>query len=511
MKFQNLFWVTMCIFSFLSNNLFSRGPGKLPARSVDFNAAHSGLRAIAAENLLPIVAELSHPKYRGRQAGTQGYRDAAQFVAAEFEKFGLKPAVSGSYFQELEVETNEIRDPLKLVLHLPDGQKIAYQPGRDFICRGFSGAGQIQAPVVFCGYGISAPENGYNDYAEIEVRNKIVAVFKPEPGWKPETSAWSQFSFPRKKAETAVAHGALGMIMLSTPNSGWQQVPIGSVYHGAGIQQAHFPQIHAGNEVARDLFKTSGRTLAEIQTQIDSTSRPFSFPLDVIAEMEVTAEFTPRAKTMNVIGLLEGSDPELKQEVVLITAHLDHVGNQGDSVFFPGANDDASGVAALIRTAAAFHQNPVKPKRSVLFIAYSAEEMGLDGSRFYAANPVAPLEKTVAQLNADCIGIGDSIQVNGGKDFPELHALAAAANHPFIDRKNKASGSGGGADAQPLYEKGVPTLYFVTTNGYAHLHLPSDHVETLDPRLFEAATQLLYLTAWGVTQTSRYFNHRKLP
>lgn len=505
MKPQFFIWIAMLLFSFLSNRPFARFPGKAAVKTIDFSDARPGLRAIDADNLMPIVAELSHPKYRGRQAGTRGYNEAAQHVAAEFEKFGLKPAVNGSWFQELQVETNEIRDPLRLVLHSPNGKKIDFQPGKDFLCRGFSGSGHIQAPVIFCGYGISAPENHYDDYAEIDVRNKIVAVFKPEPGWQAETSPWSHFSFPRKKAETAVARGALGMIMFSTPNSGWQQVPIGSVFHGPGIQQRQFPQVHAGYEVARHLFSNSGHTLSGVQAKIDSMTQPFSFPLDVTAEIEITAEYTLRAKTMNVIGLLEGSDPELKHEYVLITAHLDHVGNQGDSVFFPGANDNASGVAALIRTAAGFHRNPVKPKRSVLFVAYTAEEMGLDGSRFYAENPVVPVSKTVAQLNADCIGRGDSVQVNGGKNFPALHALADAANRQLIHRKNRKSGTGGGADAHALYEKGVPTLYFVTTNGYTHLHRPKDTVETLDPQILEAAGRLLYLTAWGVTQTSHYF------
>jgi len=495
----------MLLFSFLFNNSFSRTPGKSLSPEFDFKGAQSGLRAIESENLLRIVAELSHRKYGGRQAGTPGYRDAAHFVAAEFAKSGLEPGVNGSFFQELEVETNEIHDPLKLALHFPAGQTVSYQPSADFVCRGFSGSGHVQAPVVFCGYGISTPENGYDDYAGIDVRGKIVVVFKPEPGWPATTVPWNQFSFPRQKAQTAAARGALGMILLSTSNSGWQQTPIGSVYHGPGTQQIHFPQIHAGSGVARNLFKNTGRSLSEIQTQIDSTRQPFSFPLEVVAEIQVTAKYTPRAKTMNVIGRLEGSDPELKHEFVLLTAHLDHVGNQGNSVFFPGANDNASGVAALIRTAAAFSRNPVKPKRSILFIAFTAEEMGLDGSRFYAANPVVPLENTAAQLNADCIGLGDSIQVNGGESFPELHAIAVAANHQRIHRKNKPSGPGGGADAQALFEKGVPTLYFFTTNSYIHLHLPSDNVKTLDPRLFEVASRLFYLTAWGVTQTSQYF------
>lgn len=501
---RNLCWMIM-LFSFLNHHFFERTSGKLLARSLDFDAACSGLPTIDAKNLVAIVAELSHPKYQGRQAGSPGFRDAAEWVAAEFQKNGLAPAVSGSFFQELEVETNQIHDPLKLALHFPDGQTINYQPGEDFVCRGFSGSGHVQAPVVFCGYGISTPENGYDDYAGIDVRGKIVAVFKPEPGWPATTVPWNQFSFPRQKAETAAARGALGMILLSTPNSGWQQTPIGSVFHGPGTQQTHFPQIHAGNGVARNFFKNTGRALSEIQTQIDSTRQPFSFPLEVIAEIQVTAEYIPHAKTMNVIGRLEGSDPELKHEVVLLTAHLDHVGNQGNSVFFPGANDNASGVAALICTAAAFSRNPVKPKRSLLFIAFTAEEMGLDGSRFYAANPIVPLENTVAQLNADCIGLGDSIQVNGGENFQVLHSIATAADAQLIHRKNKSGGPGGGADAQALFEKGVPTLYFFTTNSYIHLHLPSDQVETLDPRLFEAASRLFYLTAWGVTQTTHYF------
>lgn len=476
-----------------------------PPQNTIFDAAIPGLKYIKRQNLVKIITKLCQPEFTGRLAGTDGFNQAANYVAGWFADIGLEPALNNSYFQYFQVESNKIIEPVNFKIVSATGEKYEYQLGQDFLCRGFSGNGHISAPVVFCGYGISAAKNHYDDYAKVDVKDKIVMIFKPAPDWHPADKNWGNSAFPRVKAEMATQRGAVGMILVALPNNKRQQQPIGSVYHGPGEQHQNFPQIHITLEAARDMLRETGKSLSAIQNRIDTTRQPLSFALPVKAEIQVTAKYRPSATTMNIVGILEGSDPELKSEAMLLTAHLDHVGQQGKNVYFPGANDNASGIACLLQVAKAFVKSGVRPKRSLVFIAYAAEEMGLDGSRFYAEHPVIPLNQTVAQLNVDCVGLGDSIQVNGREDFPDLHQIAELADDAFIHWKNSRSGRGGGADAQPLFEKGIPTLYFVTTNCYRHLHLPGDTAKTIKAPILEATAKLLYLTGWAVAERDKAF------
>lgn len=478
-------------------------PKRLFSKENVFKKAETGLATINAPDLLKIVTYLSSKELEGRLAGSAGYNKAAQYVADKFRQLGLKPMGEDGYFQHLNVEYNEIIAPAKLSLIKPDGSVKPFKLGEHFLARGFSGSGHFKAPVVFCGFGISSPKNDYDDYANIDVDGKIVMVFKPAPPWKPKGSGWANASYPRAKAIAAVQHGAVGMILVSPPDAKWMHKTIGSVHHGPGEQQINFPQVHLDSDEAELFIANSGISLSEIHKKIGSVKEPYSFATDCEAEIEIHAKYQKERKTMNVLGLLEGADPKLKDEVVILTAHLDHVGQQANEVYFPGANDNASGVASLLEAAEAFVENNVQPKRSVLFIAFAAEEQALNGSKYYAEHPAIQLNKTIAQLNIDCIGLGDSIRVGGGKDFPKIHAFAVQANNQYIKHKTKASGQGGGADAQPLYEKGIPTLYFATTNGYTHLHQITDTVETLEADLFEAAARLVYLTAWGLANSEK--------
>ncbi|MCK5737714.1 M20/M25/M40 family metallo-hydrolase, partial [bacterium] len=222
-------------------------------------------------------------------------------------------------------------------------------------------------------------------------------------------------------------------------------------------------------------------------------------------EMKFEADYDPAAPTMNVAAMLEGSDPELKNEYVILTAHLDDVGIQGGSLIFPGANDNASGVAGILATAEALLANPVKPKQDVIFMAFSGEETGLEGAEYYAENPIVPIQQTAAQINIDCIAVGDSIEVKGGADFKALHSLAVQADKAYINLKNHRTGKAGGADAEPLFQKGVPVVYFVTRNSYTYLHLPSDKVDTFNWPTFEGTSKLLYLTTFGAAATDYDF------
>ncbi|MFH0734755.1 MAG: M20/M25/M40 family metallo-hydrolase [bacterium] len=456
----------------------------------------TGLNYINKNSLINTVSYLASPELEGRLAGSPGYYKAANYASTIFNKIGLKPINDKSYYQFFNVEYNEINEPILFKI-IGDKKSIEYKLGADYVLRGFTGSGNLTADVVFCGYGLCDPAKGYDDYAGIDVKGKIVMVFKYNPKWKIGDTDFGNGN-PREKSAIAAQHGAVGILFVSLPNDIKPQKTIGSTIAGSGEQDLNFPQLHIDLHVADDLLKNSGKTLKKLQTKIDSLRKPFSINLLPKAQIMVTAKYTKEQKTMNIIGVLPGSDEKLKNEYVILSAHLDHVGKQGNSIYFPGANDNASGSAALLEIAKAFQKAEIKPKRTIVFILFSSEEAGLLGAINYVNNPIFPLEKTVAILNMDCIGYGDSIQLGNGKSAPNLWNLAKEIDKNNANFTVENTWNGGGADASPFHDKGIPALYFVTTNSYEHLHYMTDTPETLNQPLFENITKLAYLTIYDI-------------
>ncbi len=447
---------------------------------------------IQKESLLQTVSILSSEEFDGRLPGSEGYDMAAKFAANKFLLLKLKPFGDVGFFQFFNVEYNRIDTPV-VFQSIIDSLTIDYELGKDFVLRGFSGSNSFTLPVAFCGYGISRPDLGYDDYKDVNVKNKIVMVFKQNPSWKIDDKEWGN-SYPREKSLVAKSKGAKGILFVSLPNDSKPQPLIGSVMHGEGEQPVDFPQLHISITAANDLLSKVGLTISDCQTKIDTKKKPFSFLTRTKANIITTTHYEKEAGTMNIVALLEGSDPVLKNEFLIIGAHLDHVGSQA-GLIFPGANDNASGSAGVLEIAKAFADDKTKPKRSVIFVLFASEEQGLFGSKHFVENLKVPKEKIVAMLNLDCIGYGDSIQVGNGKSAPVLWNIAKE-----IDTKNfklmiHDTWSGGGADATPFHEAGIPSLYFVSKYSYDHLHLPSDKVETLNPDLFEKIVKLAFLTA----------------
>ncbi|MFA5011619.1 MAG: M20/M25/M40 family metallo-hydrolase [Ignavibacteria bacterium] len=457
---------------------------------------YAGVDRIKSENLMKTVEYLSSPELNGRLGGSEGYYKAAAFIAEEFKKLGLKPIGDEGYYQNFTVEYNEILAPCIFAMMNEDGTMNAYKLGDDFVCRGFTGSGKFNTEAVFTGYGFSDKANNFDEYANIDVRGKIVIMFKQAPSWKFGEENWNQSL--RYRAKNAYEKGAVGIIFVSKPNDKNPQKPIGSVMDGEGEQLENFPMIHADISVVDRILTSSGKNLKELQTEIDNGKKPLSFVTKQKVYLEVTAKYDKARRTMNVAGLLEGSDENLRNEYLIIGAHLDHAGGQAGEIYFPGANDNASGSASVLEIARAFIESGVKPKRSILFILFSNEESGLNGAKYYTDNPLVPIERTVAMFNNDCIGHGDSIQIGNGKSAPILWQLANSIDSVNSNSMIMRTWNGGGADAEPFHKKKIPSLYFVTYFSYTHLHLPSDKPETLNPILFENISRLGYMSAYEV-------------
>ncbi|RJP61615.1 MAG: M20/M25/M40 family metallo-hydrolase [Ignavibacteriales bacterium] len=450
---------------------------------------------IKNENLIKVVRYLSSKELEGRLSGSDGYNKAASFMANEFAYLDFKPMGDKKYFQYFNVEYNEILAPAKLNLIENNQVKKEFNLGKDYVFRGFTGSGHITAPLAFVGYGITNTKLNYDEYAGIDVKGKIVIAFKYSPKWRLEDKYHLGDLSLREKISNAYTHGAVAILFVSFPNDAKPQEPILSVLDGEGKQNETFPSMHIDIPVADEFLAGSGYTLKDLQTRIDSTRRPFSIPLTTTAEILATAKYYEEMETMNVVGMLEGSDPILKNEYLVVGAHLDHVGSQAGEIYAPGANDNASGSAAVLEMARTFAKSKIKPKRSIIFVLFACEEIGLYGAKHFVDNSPVPLEKIAAMINLDCVGYGDSIQVGNGKSAPALWRIARSNDSLYTKMITNNTWLGGGADATPFHQKGIPCAYFVTTNSYAYLHSITDTAETLNKDLFEKVVRLAYLTA----------------
>lgn len=449
--------------------------------------------SIKSEALINTVKYLSSPELEGRLSGSRGYFSAAQFMSDEFKTLGLSPINEEYYFQSFTIELNEIIAPSELSLIGIDSNK-KYELGKDYVYRGFTGGGNFSAEVVFVGYGQSMPKAGYDDYNGVDVKNKWVMMFKYSPSWRlADTTDWEDTSI-RGKAHTAVKHGAKGVLFVSLPNSENPQKPIGSVLAGEENHLENVPLIHIDITVADEILAGSKTNLSFLQTKIDSTKAPHSVETETHIKTITNAVYNKSAETVNVVGLLEGNDDKLKNEYIVVGGHLDHVGQQAGEIYFPGANDNASGSAGVLELARAFSKIKDEVKRSIVFVLFASEESGLYGAQHYVDDPPFPLENTVAMINMDCIGYGDSIRVGNGLSSPILYEIAKLNDNRSTKMMADNTWKGGGADATPFHRKRIPSLYFVTTNSYAHLHWLTDTYDTLNPELFESLVRLVFYT-----------------
>ncbi|HOX25542.1 MAG TPA: M20/M25/M40 family metallo-hydrolase [Candidatus Krumholzibacteria bacterium] len=466
-----------------------------------------GVAAIEAEAMLADVATLAGPHFSGRLAGDAGFEAAARWAARRFDRLGLEPGGDDGYLQHLPIETNIIRGTPALRVVTADGAVVDAVLGRDFTCRGFTGSGAADTTVVFAGYGLSAPERGYDDYAGLDVAGKIVLVFKQNPGWSPDTTGWAWPSgTPRVKGGTARAHGAVAMLWFQVPGEDDLpgRGPIGSVLHGDGDHLSDLPQLELDASLADRLLGGAGES-RHLKAAIDSLHAPRSRALTSRAALAVDADYNPARDTCNVVAVLPGSDPAYRDEALVIGGHLDHVGRQSPGLYFPGANDNASGAAAVLRLAEAFTSTGRAPRRSVVFVLFTGEESGLVGASFHAAHPAFPPERTTAMFNLDCVACGDSIQVGNGKSAPRLWELARSLDAAAARLTVERTWSGGGADATPFHDAGIPCLYWAAANGYGHLHAPDDLPESLNAPLYEELVRLAFRTAWTVADSPDRF------
>ncbi len=453
----------------------------------------SVFHSISSHDLFAYAEELSSAKYKGRLSGTQEYMQAAEWVASHLKEWGIKPyGDNGTYFQMFDIPHSVIKSPGSLSLHVTDAAEgvltIDYTFPQDYFPGTNSDTGEVTSDVVYVGHGITAPELNYDDYAGMDVRGKIVVIDPDVPFQGPDEEyiKWVPYSYHQFKLNNARSHGASGLLYIgktANPNTSFNS---GLIY------------CHIDEHVAEHLFFSTGREHKAVLAEIKKDLKPGSFALDKTVTLTAVTERMPQGPTCNVIGVIEGTDPDLKQEVIIVGGHLDGVGDLG--LVMPGALDNASGVADILGAAKALAHSPVPLKRSVMFLFIGGEECGLLGSHLYCEQPKFPKDKSVVFFNLDMVGNGTGLSVGGGLTYPQIYRHFEAANQKYLHRTLRTSRSSTSvgrprSDSVIFNRAGFRTMSFGTTGRVKKMyyHHPLDTAETLTPEIMEDVAKLMFV------------------
>ena len=456
---------------------------------------------IPADAYLAHVQYLASPQLKGRATGTPELEKAAAYIAAQFQSFGLKPVDGKS---DTDVKNFELAFPAELGAKMGPGNTFSYRDAalkqtlklnQNFVPFTFSTNGKFRGSVVFAGYGITAKEHNYDDYAAIDVKDKLVLILRHEPQERDEKSVFggkklTSHSTFIDKMMNAKNHGARGVILINDtaahPGSEDKLEKVGAT---GGPRDAGIFFVQIKESTAEAWLRTEGRDLRQIAKEIDGDLKPRSFSLaKVVVEMSV--DVIHETKTVhNVAAYLPGKT----SEYVIIGAHYDHLGlgdehslapNQMGAVH-PGADDNASGTAGVIELARWFSKQP-QPQRGILFMTFAGEELGLLGSSWYVNHPVLPLENAVAMLNLDMIGRvqGGRIFVSGAQTGSTLARILEEVKLPEplrVDESGKNAGTNmsDASDHASFAAKQIPVLFFFS-GLHGDYHKPTDTPDKID-------------------------------
>jgi hypothetical protein len=444
------------------------------------------------QQYLEDIKYLASEQLKGREDGTPELDQAADYIARQFRAFGLRPVRDDSYYQRFQVTISARPGKANRLEYGEGPRKTTLKFDGEFRPLSLSSNGKVSGQVVFAGYGITAPEYDYDDYAGIDVRDKLVLILRHEPQEFDENSVfggrvYTNHAQVESKAVNAKLHGARAVIFASDqpthPNDSDELEKLGRAV-GPGSPGIPFVQVKA--EVAQRWLKLAGHSLEEVVKAIDTDLRPRSFALPVTLSVKMSVDLLRETRPVsNVVGYLAGET----DEYVIIGAHYDHIG-LGEQfsmqpakrgTVHPGADDNASGTAGVIELARWFAKHP-RHRRGILFIAFAGEEFGLLGSNHYVDAPELPLENTVTMINLDMIGRlrDDKLYIGGiasGSGFQTLiDELAKDAKFSVDDAD---AGGYGSSDQYSFTPQQIPTLFFFT-GMHRDYHRPTDTWDKID-------------------------------
>lgn len=542
-----------------------------------------GFDSITGKDAVTYLKFIASDYLQGRDTASLGHDIAAEYVATMFSLWDVKPAgdlsrplmrrsfgqqqtpkkPERSYFQEIAFKEILGNEGIAHVDWQKGAQKKSktFYPNMDYSYNA-SETQSFTAPVVFVGYGICEKSLKFDEYKDINVNGKIVMMLSETPGKDDPESPFNKGELKKKynpprqmrrraspKTELAKKKGAVAIMLVeNSPNKNPDVARRAILSQKINDERPIFPgprrrismiqdrkmsmpwdslpTIRISREMANNILDYVDQDIDTLKGKIEKTLKSHSMQLNGVTFTISNKAKTKLVSSHNVLGYIEGSDPELKDEIIVIGAHLDHLGMRGDYIF-NGADDNGSGSVGVMEIAEAFAKNPVKPKRSILFALWTGEEKGLFGSRYYVTHPIFPLEKTVACLNLDMIsreltkerlermsrafGADVDKEILKKIDVKNFISLSLDANSPELAdmlKKNnqfvglslhlrKSETASGGSDHAPFAMNKIPWVFFFAamTEDY---HQPSDTVEKVSPNMIEKITRLTYLTAFSL-------------
>jgi len=500
-----------CVLALLS------APRPLFAAEVTGLSVPEAAKTITAEELKTHLTFLAGDELKGRDSGSEGCRKAAEYIAKEFTACGLKPfgdkgeGAERSYFQSLSISGAAKLTGSGNGLSLKIGDKaLAFKPGQDYLPLSLSANTAVKdRELAFVGYGITDAESGYDDYVWVKAKGRVVVMLRYEHSessariYQPSRHAWLV-----TKVENAVRHGAAGLILVNGPNS--RHAGTGDPLIGLGnvgrLGRRTIPVVQAKRAILDKLLEGRDEPLPELQKRLDKTRQAVSFVLTgKTVSLGVSLE-TPMQRTENVVAVLEGSDPELKHEHIVIGAHYDHIGlghyasrwrARGRGKIHNGADDNGSGTVGVLEIAEALASLRVRPRRSVLFVLFSGEERGLIGSRYFVAHPPVPLSQMVTMINLDMIGRsrkGGWVSIAGVGTCPVFKRTIALQNLGLKLDIHTSDSGWRPSDNVSFLGKRIPVLFYFT-GLHKQYHTPEDDVERINFTDQERIVQHAMLTA----------------
>ncbi len=488
-----------------------------------------GLNQITEPLVKEFIDFLASDEMRGRSAPSKEVDKSANYIASKFKDFGVKH-VGGSYFQEIPFYSADLNVEECSVTMTKSGIKHEFAIKENFTPLFNTGNNKAVGELVFAGYGITAPEYNYDDYAGIDVKGKIVLVLKQEPRQNDTLSSVfdgtraTKYSDLAYKIQNAAEHGATGLLLVTDPlhnvaitaqghlwNSLYMKEKSNPSYNLCTETDKNIPAVQVNRDVINIIFG-SVDSLRTLQRNIDESLRPNSFLVPKISiDLAVSVE-KHEFPSSNVIGWIEGSDSQLKKEFVVIGAHYDHVGisskpNHSNDSIMNGADDNASGTAAVMAVAKAFAASGKKPARSVVFMLFTAEERGLIGSDYYTKNPLFPLEKTVAMINLDMVGRNgnDTVFVIGQQYNPELAALVnEEISQSDLKKDEMPIDLYRSSDYYPFYKNGISAIG-LTSGLHKDYHGVTDNPDKINHTKVRKISQLVYKVVWQVANSKNYY------
>jgi len=432
------------------------------------------------------VKVLASDSLRGRYSGFDGSDKANRYIAEHFDELELEPPWGrDGYMHRFNYGAGEYVMPSSLIAHFPDGSTDTANFWKDLNVFKYSGFGKAKASVVFVGYGISSPENGWDDYAGVDVKGAIVLAWRGTPHL--EGKDFGVWGMSGRKSSFALEKGAVGFVYCETDPPKYATI-------SEEFYREKLPAMWVSKSFADSLLKGTAKTKDQWKQLVDSTKSPVSRMLDVQIEMQVSGKYYPKRKTQNIAGLLLGSDPILRNEVVLIGAHMDHHGVDPAGNLYPGADDNASGTATMMELARVFSQKQERPKRSIMFMGFAAEEEGLNGSKSFVKEMRLPKGMNiVAMLNMDMVGQGNcSLGVGGISEFPVL------AETMFKDWPDSALkqldfwGLYDGSDHASFRDAGISSYVIGARGDHPNYHTPGDSAGNINPNVMKSVGDMMF-------------------